>query len=193
MSENCDPIKLENIEFCATDEIISGISDLEVYGAAISDFKVIAAPPKLDVATNFEEAGAIAETHTFKESRGFHKIQIQADSGSVENTQLGEKSNLGVQNSLTGAMRNNKKTKGYLRYYKNTPMIFIVREKTGNLVQIGSQNCPAYIVEFTGNTGAAPGDAKNIQVIIRDAQPYFAPDYEGTITQFPAPAPEPDV
>ena len=189
----CDPIKLENIEFCPTDEIVAGLNDLEVYGAAVTDFETIAEPPKLNVAANFEEAGSIAEAHTFKEGRGFHKIQIQADSGSVENTQLGEKGNISVQNSLTGAMRNNKKTKGYLRYYKNVPMIFVVREKTGNLVQLGSKNSPAYIVEFTGNTGAAPGDAKNIQVIIRDSQPYFAPDYDAAITQFPAPAPDPEV
>ena len=189
MSDCTDTIALENLDFCPNDEIVAGISELEIFGAAVSDFETIATPPDLKTATTLEEAATITEAHVFKEGRGFHRMEIFSDTGAVENTQLGEKGGLGAQNSLKGAIPNNTKGKGYLRKYKNQAMIFLVREKTGNLVQLGSRNSPARLSEFTGTTGTAPGDAKNIQVVFMDSQPYLAPEYKGTIQEFPAPAP----
>ena len=139
-----------------------------------------------------EEAATIAAAHVFKADRGFHKVYINPDSGLVETAQVGEKGNLSFQNSLTGALQGTgAKTAGWLRKYKNTPLIAVVKEKNGNIKQIGSELVPAYINEVTGTSGQAPGDSKNTQVIIRDTQNYPAPEYAGTITEFPAPEPAP--
>lgn len=185
-----DSIALENLDFCPTDEVAAGVSETGVFAAAISDFATIEKPADLSAALTLSEAATIAAAHTFKVDRGFHKIYINPDSGLVETSQVGEKGNISFQNSLTGAMQGTgATTAGWLRKYKNTPMIFIVKEKNGNVKQIGSELSPAYLAEVTGSSGQAAGDAKSTQVIIRDTQNYPAPEYAGTITEFPAPAP----
>lgn len=185
-----DSIALENLDFCPTDEIAAGVSEVGVYAAAISDFETIEKPADLSTALTLSEAATIPTAHVFKADRGFHKVYINPDSGLVETAQVGEKGNISFQNSLTGGLQGTgAKTAGWLRKYKNTPMIFVVKEKNGDIKQIGSELSPAYVAEVSGSSGQAPGDAKRTQVIIRDTQNYPAPEYAGTITEFPAPAP----
>lgn len=186
-----DSIELENLDICSNEESLPGVNELEIYGAPVKDFEVIAEPPKLSEATSYKEAGTISESHIFKEGKGFHRLQIFANTGTVDSAQIGEVGRLGSQNSLTGAIPNDARSKGYLRRHQNQAMIYIVRDRDGKLVQLGSKNSAARVAEFTGTTGTAPGDAKNIQVIFRDSQPFAAPQYDGTIQEFPAPAPTP--
>ncbi len=191
---NCeDTIPLENVEFCPTDEIAAGVSETGVYGASIYDFAPggIKKPADLETATSLEAAGTIADSHIFKEGRGFHKIYINPDTGMVDSAHAGEKGNLSLTNSLTGSLQGTgAKIVGYTRKYKNTPMIYIVKEKNGDVKQIGSELVPAYMSEIAGTSGQKPGDVKATTVKISDTQPYMAPHYAGTIQEFPAPAPE---
>lgn len=184
---SCNSIPLENIEFCPSDEVNAGVSEVGVYAASISELDVISKPADLDAGTSLEDVATIATVHTFKDAvnGGFHKLQINPDSGMVETAQLGEKGNLSFQNSFTFALRGTSaKVAGYARKYKNEPMIFIVKEKNGDVKQIGSEDAPAYMAELTGGSGQAPGDVKQTQFIIRDTQNYPAPEYAGTITEF---------
>jgi hypothetical protein len=106
----------------------------------------------------------------------------------IETAQIGEKGNLSFQNSFTFALRGTgPKNAGWARKYKNEPMIFIVKEKNGDVKQIGSETAPAYMAEISGGSGQAPGDPKQLQYIIRDTQNYPAPEYAGTITEFTTP------
>lgn len=185
---SCNDIPLENIEFCSSDEVNAGVSEVGVYAASIAEFATIEKPDDLNtVDATLESIATIAAAHTFKDATngGFHKLQINPDSGMVETAQLGEKGNLSFQNSFTFALRGTAaKVAGYARKYKNEPMIFIVKEKNGDVKQIGSENAPAYMSEVAGGSGQAPGDVKQTQFIIRDSQNYPAPEYAGTITEF---------
>jgi|AntDeeMinimDraft_5_1070356.scaffolds.fasta_scaffold09399_3 hypothetical protein len=185
-----DSIPLENLDFCPTDEVSAGVSEVGVFGAAITDFETIEKPEDLETATTLESLATVAAAHVFKLDRGFHKIYVNPDSGMVETAQVGEKGNLSFQNSLTGSLQGTSaKVAGYLRKYKNTPMIFIVREKNGDIKQIGSELSPAYLSETTGTSGSKPGDVKATTVKFMDTQNYPAPQYDGTVQEFPAPDP----
>lgn len=193
MPENCeDAIPLENLDYCPNLETAPGVSEVGVYAAAISDFTAggIQKPADLSTATNLEELATITEAHEFKTDRGFHKVYINPDSGLVETAHGGEKGNLSLNNSFTGTLPGTgAKTAGYIRKYKNTPMIYIIKEKSGNVKQIGSELSPAYMTEVTGTSGQKAGDNKNTIVKIMDTQNYPAPEYAGTIQEFPAPDP----
>jgi len=187
MAENCNEIPLENIEFCPSDEVNAGVSEVGVYAASVSELSTIEKPADLDAGADLESVATIAAAHTFKDATngGFHKLQINPDSGMIETAQLGEKGNLSFQNSFTFALRGTAaKVAGYARKYKNEPMIYVVKEKNGDIKQIGSETSPAYMVELAAGSGQAPGDPKQSQFIIRDSQNYPAPAYAGTITEF---------
>lgn len=185
MSTCTDPIPLENIDFCPTDEIAAGVSEVGVYAAAVDDFLSIKKPPAIADGTSLTDIATIAETHTFKTGKGFHKLYINPNSGLVESAQAGEKGNLSIENSITGSLQGTgSRIAGWVRKYKNTPMIFIVKERDGKIKQIGSELSPGYITEVTASSGQQPGDVKSTTVKISDVQPYMAPEYAGTIEEF---------
>ncbi len=188
MATCTDSIPLENIDFCPTDEVAAGVSEVGVFAAAVSDFATIDKPADLKTGTTLESVATIAAAHTFNTNRGFHKLYISPDSGMVETAQVGEKGNISFQNSFSGAFQGTgAKTAGWLRKYKNTPMIFVIKEKNGNIKQIGSELSPAYLSEAAGSSGQAPGDAKRTTIKISDTQNYPAPEYTGAITEFTPP------
>ena len=185
-----DVIPLENLDFCPTDEVAPGVSEVGVFAAAISDFETIAKPADLKTGTTLESIASVEAAHVFKLDRGFHKVYVNPDTGIVDTAQVGEKGNISFQNSFSGALQGTSaKVAGYLRTYKNTPMIFIVKEKNGDVKQIGSELSPAYLSETTGTSGSKPGDVKATTVKFMDTQNYPAPQYDGAIQEFPAPAP----
>lgn len=185
MAECEDVIPLENIESCPTDEVNPGVSEVGIYAAAVTDFDKIEEPANLKDGTDLADVATIKESHEFSEDRGFHKVQITSESGMVETENGGEKGNISYLNSVTGALQGTgPKNAGWLRKYKNTPMIFIVKEKNGDVKQIGSELSPAYLIELAGTSGQAAGDVKNMVFKFQDSQNYPAPEYDGTIEEF---------
>lgn len=187
---NCvDPIPLENIDFCPTQETAPGISEVGVYVAPVTDFETIEKPLELDAGTDLESVATISGAHTFKTDKGFFKVYINPDTGLVETAHGGEKGNISFNNSITGTLQGTGPlVAGFLRKYKNMPLIIIVKERSGNVKQIGSELSPAYLIEVTGTSGQKVGDNKNTIVKFQDTQNYPAPEYAGTIQEFPAPA-----
>ena len=183
-----DSIAIENIDFCPTNEVTPGVSEVGVYVCAVKDFATIAKPKGLDVGISYEEVATIAEAHTFAGDKGFHKVYINPDSGMVETAQIGEKGNMSFQNTFTGSLQGTgAKAAGWLRKHKNMPVIVIAKEKSGNTKQIGSELSPAYISEVTATSGSKPGDVKATTFKFMDTQNYPAPEYAGTITEFTPP------
>lgn len=184
---NCeDVIPLENIDYCPNEEIVAGVAETGVFAASVYDFLTIAKPLDLKTGTSLESLATIAEAHTFKEGRGFHRIYLDPDTGMVDTAQVGEKGNLNFNNSFTGGLQGTgAKNAGYVRKYKSTPMIFVVKEKDGHIKQIGSELSPAYMTEVTASSGQKAGDVKRTTIKLMDTSPYPAPEYAGVITEFP--------
>jgi len=185
-----DVIPIENLDSCPQDEVVAGINEAGVYGSPVKDFLTIAKPKDLKTALNNEELATIAEAHTFKQDKGFHKVDFIPFTGSVDSAHVGEVGLLSLQNSLSASIKGtNARVAGYLRRYKNVGMIYIVKEKNGDVKQIGSELSAAYVFEIAATSGKKAGEAKMTTIKIMDTQDYMAPNYDGAIQEFPAPAP----
>lgn len=185
-----DPIPLENLDFCPTEEIVAGISEVDINFASIYDFETIAWVPSLADSTDLESAGTIADAHVFKTDRGFHKVYAKPDTGMLDGAQAGEKGNLSVANGFSYVIPSTgAKAVGWVRKHLNMPCIVLVREKNGTIKQLGSPYSPAYMTEVTPTGGQKPGDAVGITIKITDSISHPSPVYAGTIQEFPAPDP----
>lgn len=183
MSQCTDPIVDENIDYCPNDEIASGVNETEIYGAKVSDFLEIKSVPALADATTHKEAATIAGTHTFKPGKGFHKLNVIPDTGNVESPLVGSKGSKSVNNRFAGTLPSTSaRNKGYGRRHKNAPMVYLVKVRTGEMVQIGGVNGGAYFEEYSPNTGTAPEDVNGIPFVISAIDVVAAPVYTGTIT-----------
>ena len=180
-----DNIVPENIDFCPTDESVGGTSEVDIWWCEHKDFDVIAEPPALDVAVSYAEAATISDPHTFTAPNGFKKLAILPDTGQVESPHQGEKGAKSVANAFMATIPGvSPRNVGWLRRHKNVGMIFLVRERNGNLRQIGGKTNPAYIEEATPASGLKAEDINGIPVKISDVQAYAAPFYTGAITEF---------
>jgi len=185
MSNCVETIITENLEFCADNEVVAGISPVAIYACPVKDFTEIQKPKALNVAVSLEEAGTIDGSHTFTAPKGFFKIDILPDTGLVESANEGEKGAKSNTNSFSGTLAGTDAKKvGFIRKYQNQPMIFIVTENDGTKKQIGSEVSPAYMSEGSQNSGQKAGDVKGTVVKFTDVQAYPAPVYTGTITEF---------
>lgn len=173
----------ENIDFCANDEVASGVSETEIYGARVSDFETIQSIPSLSTAASYAAAATITESHVFKAGKGFFKMNILPDTGNVESQSVGSKGAKSVNNRFAGTLpTTSARNKGFHRAMKNAPMIFLVKTRTGDVVQIGSEEGAAFFEEFSPNTGTAPEDVNGVPFVISAIAKVAAPVYEGTIT-----------
>ena len=180
-----DNIAVENLDYCPTDEIAPGTSETDIYIAFKKDIDSIAEPPAMDVATSFEQAATISGTHAFSGGNGFFKVSILPDTGQVDSTGVGEKGAKSFQNSFSGTLPGtSKRNKGFARKAKNLAMIVLVKTATGEYVQLGSGKRGAFLETFDPSTGAKAEDVNGIPFVIQDIQPYCAPVYEGSITEF---------
>lgn len=185
MADCTDSIALENIDFCPTDEIAAGVSEVEIYAAPVSSFDSIIAPPALNVATTLDAAATITGPHTFTAPAGFFKLNILPDTGLVESAMVGEKGSKSFANSFSGTLPGNSaRNLGFGRKFKNVGMIFLVKQTNGEVRQIGSAVKPAYMEEYNGTSGAKAEDINGIPYKFSDVQAYPAPIYSGVITEF---------
>lgn len=180
-----DSIVDENLDYCPTDEVAAGVSEVEIYGAFIDDFETIQEPTDLATATSYAEAATIDTAHTFQTGKGFFKMNILPDTGNVESPLVGPKGSKSYNNIFTGTLPGvTARNIGFGRKAKNAPMIWLVKQTNGDIRQIGSKTKPAYFEEYNANTGTTAEDVNGIPFNIQDTQPYAAPIYNSTITEF---------
>lgn len=183
-----DGVVNENLDSCINAEVQAGVSEVGVYYAKHDDTLVIPEPPKIgDVGADFEGVVTVDEDITFAAGKGFGKIVIQSDTGEVMLALVGNKGNKKTKNSFSFYVASNaKKLLGFVRTFKNIPMIFIVTERDGQKRLIGDKFNPAYLSEVAGTTGKGGEDDKGIQFTIESFGVPIV--YEGVITEYvPAP------
>lgn len=179
-----DNIALEHIDYCPTDEIAAGVSEVEIYVAPAADFDTIQEPAALNVATSYEEAATIDTAHAFTAPKGFIKLNTLPDTGIVESALVGEKGSKSYSNSYSGTLPGTSaRNLGFGRKVKNQGLIVLVKQTNGDIRQIGSAVKPAYFEEFNPTSGAKPEDINGIPFKISDVQAYPAPVYTSTITE----------
>lgn len=179
----CD-IKLEDVggENC---EPTSGMVST-MYIALISDFADIKEIPTLDEPGTLETKAKITGTHTFKEGKGFTKIESVEETGTIKATPIGETGRGLFQNEMVSEVAGSDATLlGWMRVTKNAKTVVLVEEAgTGNVRQLGSRRMPCRIKsEHTVDPNV---DGKNGATITMTDKAFCpAPIYLGEITMAP--------
>tara|TARA_R110002167_G_scaffold364968_1_gene588348 strand:+ start:5448 stop:6011 length:564 start_codon:yes stop_codon:yes gene_type:complete len=180
-----DTIVTDNLDYCPDEEVVSGVSPVEIYASLVSEFEEIKELPKKNVATSLEEAGTIVGPHTFPANKGFFKISVLPDTGEVAFSNEGDKGSKSNTVSFAGTIPGTgAKQVGFIRKYQNLPMIFLVTENDGVIKQIGSKIQPAYLSEASGSSGLKAGEVKGMPVKFSATSFSPAPVYTGAITEF---------
>jgi len=186
MSNCFDNYSLENIDASCNVELVAGISELEIYGAIASHVENMPELPEIgSTGTTLEQLATLTGDITFPASsgKGFFKIGIMSDTGEVKHEGVGNKGNKKFKNTfefyIPGTEANNL---GFARQYVNTPMIFVVREKSGRLRLLGNKLIPAYMETIAGTTGKKVEDDTGTNYIIEQTAAYPAPIYTGALT-----------
>lgn len=184
----CDII-LEDIGG-ASCEPVSGL-DTVMYIAPKADFATMADPPAFDAEGTLASKVTIATAHTFAEGKGFTKLKVVTETGTINTTMIGEKKRRLFQNELTAQIAGSEASVlGFMRMVKNGDFIVLVEEVgTGNIRQFGSNQ---FAAEFTALTQAIEGTVEgnnSLTFTVQDKQKWPAPVYTGDITEMPAPTP----
>lgn len=182
-----DNVENENLDACLNSEIQSGVSEVGVFYTPFNFVNTIPMPKNIgDEGYNFESAVTVTEDITFNAGKGFGSISVQSDTGEVRLELPGNKGNKKTKSVFEFTVPgNDKKTLGFIRTFKNIPMLFLVTERDGQKRQIGDRFNPAYMMEVAGTTGKTGEDDKAVVFTI---EAYGVPIvYEGVITLTPEP------
>ncbi|MBC5835806.1 hypothetical protein G6N05_05350 [Flavobacterium sp. F372] len=166
---NCfEDIANENLEACINSEIQAGVSEVGVYYAVHSQITTFPMPLNPgDVGYDFESAVTVASPIVFSAGKGFGRMTVQSDMGEVKVSAPGNKGNKKSKSSFDFYIPgNSKKLLGYIRTFKNIPMVFIVTERDGQKRLVGDKFNPAYMSEVEGTTGKGGEDNKGVQFTI---------------------------
>lgn len=159
-----DTIPVEDLDACINSEVQAGVSEVGVRYAVHPQIVNFPMPLNFgDPLYSYDTAIAVTTDITFQATKGFGKINIMPDSGEVKVDLVGNKGNKKTKSTFAFSVSgNDKKTLGFLRTHKNTPMLFCVPERDGQKRLIGDKFNPAYIVEGAGTTGKGGEDDKLI-------------------------------
>lgn len=180
-----DDLDVENLDACINSEVQAGVSEVGVYYAPHAQITTFPMPKNIsDVGYTYETAVTVATPIVFAAGKGFGQIVVQADSGEVTVDLVGNKGNKKTKVSFSFYVPSNaKKLLGFVRTFKNVPMVYCVAERDGQKRLIGDKFNPAFMSEVKGTTGKGGEDDKGIQFTI---EAFCIPIvYESTI-QFPA-------
>lgn len=179
-----DDIPLEDLTQCVNDELAAGTSETEVYVAVSEHVDTFPSLPALGTASaSLESLAKITADITFIAGKGFFKLHAQTETGEVKDDLVGNKGNKKVKSMYEFFLTNTSpKNIGFIRQYKNVPLIFVVKEKTGRFRLIGSKTIPVYFDEASGTTGKGPEDDNGWQISVSATSSSPSPIYEGNIT-----------
>jgi hypothetical protein len=105
------------------------------------DFLLIAKAPK--TGTTAGETAIIADTHTFKPTKGWTKQYITLDSNQLKADIVGERDGRGVKVSFEGFHPGNKaEVLEFARVVKNLGLIMLVPDADGTYLQVGAEGLP---------------------------------------------------
>lgn len=184
MSDCIDQIANEDIGYCPSDEPTGGVSPVDGYLADISWVKEEAKLKEFKEATSYDELATIVGTHTFADGKGFLQVQILPETGEVNANGVGQKGQKSFVNEYSGTISGiGKKPSGFMRYWKNRNLIYIVRDNNGVLRQIGSVANPATFEELNLLSGKKGDDLVGVNFKVSAPSKAAAPIYEGTIAK----------
>jgi hypothetical protein len=152
----------------------------KAYFAYTTEFDEIAAPTVTTTEANKRE---IVTDHTFTGSKGFAEVYTLPDSGSMTSETFGE---VGALNSMQKVSvlipGEGSDVLAMIEEMKNKEMIFLGRDMNNNLIQLGDELAPAYMVPGAPKfeSGTAYGGKKGYVIELQALNKWY---YSGTVTK----------
>ena len=188
MSNCFENIKIENLNLCVNEELVSGTSETEVFAAIAMHVDKFPNLPKLGEdpsKVSLSDLATLKESITFKQGKGFFKLQAQTETGEVKDELVGNKGNKKVKSLYEFFLPNTtSRNIGFVRQYKNLGLILLVTEKSGRIRSLGTKSNPVFLETGTGTTGKAGEDDNGWQFTASVTTGSPAPIYSAQITFF---------
>lgn len=178
--EDCT-IKTEDIKNCSREDVSSGVINTEIF-VAISEqiFRFPKLPNSNDFNLSLQESVTLKKDIVFNSKNGFFKIDAQIDTAEIKDELVGNRGNKKIKSSFEFFLSNTSaRNCGFVKAFKNTPCIYIVKDKEGNFRVLGSKDIPVYFEDVTGTTGKTPEDNNGWQISITTTSSSPAPIYIG--------------
>lgn len=146
-------VHLENVNHCPNDDTGAGLSTHLLYIPA-AHMETFTMPPKTNAST-YEERITIPTTGlTAATGKGWKKIDLLVDENELTNALVGNKGNKKLKVDLDVFIPGTrKKTVGFQDAHKNTPMIYAIKDSTGQTWIIGNKINPAFFETSENKTG----------------------------------------
>jgi len=162
---NCfDGVPHENIDFCPNDEIASGISVRAQYIPVefVETFKL---PPK--TGTYAQQITVAAAGIVLKKEKGWKGIDLLVDENELKTTFVGNRGNKKEQLEFDAFIPGFRpKVLGFLRKYKNAPLLFNIQDNEARNWLIGTKLTPAYFDSSEATTGKKYEDNSGVTIKI---------------------------
>lgn len=151
---------------------------VDIYGVCKDD---ILTWPAKKVTTGVGDSITFDGDIVLKAGKKWAKIEVIADTGEVTHTAAGVRSSKGFTNKLDFKVAKSIASDEWMNDNINSCMVFLAKEKTGNVRVIGSPEVPAELQAAEGKTGTNIESEKSWIASIMDTTGEVAPYYEGAI------------
>lgn len=137
----------EDVIYCDTNDFLGGICETEIYYTLISSVDVLKIPSLI---FGNEKSGQVKDLF-LKENRSFKKIKALVDTSEL-------KSNLDNSDLEIFLLGTRAELIGFKRTTNHRPLVFLLRDNNGKYFIFGTLESPAYIKDFSIETGKKPDD-----------------------------------
>jgi len=114
--------------------------------------------------------------------KAFKIVDMVVDTGEVTTTMVGAEGSKAYESFLNGTLATTSATtREWLECNANGCLVWIVREKSGQMRVLGTKTIPATLDTVEGGTGIVAGDTRGYAISIKDHTGLTASTYEGVI------------
>ena len=165
MADNCfDTVHTESVPHCPNDVTVGGLG-IDLFYIPEAHIDVFTKPVITDASTYAERMTLTAITPVAL--KGFKRLSVMIDENELSNLIVGNKGNKKPKVELDVMIPNFKKENiGFTVAHKNTPMIYAIKDSTGQFWVIGTPDGPAYFETADAKTGKKYEDNSGITMKI---------------------------
>lgn len=162
-------------------EVDSGVNEKEVYFVPAANVTGVPALPDITDASALDTLAKLTGDVTLSAGKFWHKIDVLVDTSEVKNESVGPKGQRRWKSGFDLLIGGTDAQKlGFSRMVLNTPGYWLVEQRNGQKILIGSTKGPAYISEGSLTWGKTNEDTVGGSYTVEANA--MAVIYEGTVT-----------
>lgn len=177
---NCfDNVRVENVNHCPNDTTVGGLS-VDLFYIPAAHVETLTKPAVTDAMSYAKRMTLTAVTPVA--TKGFKRLSVMVDENELSSLLVGNKGNKKPKVELDVYIPNFKKENlGFTVTHKNTPMIYAIKDSTGQPWIIGDKDGPSYFETADGKTGKKYDDNSGITIKISANTQLWA--FDGAIVE----------